>query len=128
VFYCDYFKRDTKSGGGVDEQLLTVEAAGHAAGEYNWPLRETAAGEPALISFTDVTRCSTSRHGAWHLLKCEYPLLRAPAAARLVSFPRSSTALGELSAVYDHFPSTIRSAPCRRKLPELRRAESSTGI
>jgi peptidyl-dipeptidase Dcp len=92
LFYCDYFKRDNKNGGawmtnlvGQSRVLGTLPLICNVG---NSP--KPAAGQPALISFTDVT---TMFHEFGHALHgifadCEYPSLSGTAVARdFVEFP-----------------------------------------
>jgi peptidyl-dipeptidase Dcp len=92
LFYCDYFKRDNKNGGAwmsnfVDQSRLlgTLPVVYNVAN-----LPKPALGEPALISFTDVT---TMFHEFGHALhgmfaNTEYPSLSGSATARdFVEFP-----------------------------------------
>jgi peptidyl-dipeptidase Dcp len=92
LFYCDYFKRDNKNGGAwmsnlVDQsRLLGTLPVVYNVANFSKP----AAGEPALISFTDVT---TMFHEFGHALHgmfadTEYPSLSGTAVARdFVEFP-----------------------------------------
>ncbi|MGO9514662.1 MAG: peptidyl-dipeptidase Dcp [Steroidobacteraceae bacterium] len=92
LFYCDYFKRDNKNGGAwmstfVDQSKLL----GTRPVIYNVAnLQKPAPGEPALISFEDVT---TMFHEFGHALHgmfadTEYPSLSGTATARdFVEFP-----------------------------------------
>lgn len=92
LFYCDYFKRDNKNGGawmtnlvGQSRLLGTLPVICNVG---NSP--KPAAGQPALISFTDVT---TMFHEFGHALHglfadCEYPSLSGTSVARdFVEFP-----------------------------------------
>jgi peptidyl-dipeptidase Dcp len=92
LFYCDYFKRDNKQGGAwmgsfVEQSRLmgTLPVVYNVA---NFP--KPTPGEPALISFTDVT---TMFHEFGHALhgmfsNTEYPSLSGTATARdFVEFP-----------------------------------------
>ena len=92
LFYCDYFKRDNKNGGAwmstfVDQSKLlgTLPVVYNVAN-----LPKPSPGEPALISFTDVT---TMFHEFGHALNgmfanTEYPSLSGTATARdFVEFP-----------------------------------------
>jgi len=92
LFYCDYFKRDNKNGGawmsnfvGQSHLLGTLPVVYNVA-NFSKP----AAGEPALISFTDVI---TMFHEFGHALHgmfadTEYPTLSGTATARdFVEFP-----------------------------------------
>jgi peptidyl-dipeptidase Dcp len=92
LFYCDYFKRDNKSGGAwmsnlVDQsKLLGTKPVIYNVANFTKP----APGEPALISFDDVT---TMFHEFGHALHGffadeEYPLLSGTNVARdFVEFP-----------------------------------------
>ena len=92
LFYCDYFKRDNKNGGAwmssfVDQSTLlgTLPVIYNVAN-----LMKPAAGEPALISFDDVT---TLFHEFGHALhgifaNTKYPSLSGTATPRdFVEFP-----------------------------------------
>jgi peptidyl-dipeptidase Dcp len=92
LFYCDYFKRDNKNGGawmsefvGQSKLLRTLPVIYNVAN-----LPKPAAGEPALISFDDVT---TMFHEFGHALHgmfsdAQYPSLSGTATARdFVEFP-----------------------------------------
>jgi peptidyl-dipeptidase Dcp len=92
LFYCDYFKRDNKNGGAwmssfvAQSRLLgTLPVVYNVA---NFP--KPAPGEPALISFSDVT---TMFHEFGHALhgifaNTEYPSLSGTSTARdFVEFP-----------------------------------------
>ncbi len=92
LFYCDYFKRDNKNGGawmtnlvGQSKLLGTLPVICNVG---NSP--KPAAGQPALISFTDVT---TMFHEFGHALHgifadSEYPSLSGTSVARdFVEFP-----------------------------------------
>jgi peptidyl-dipeptidase Dcp len=92
LFYCDYFKRDNKNGGAwMSEFVGQSRLLGDTPVVYNVAnLPKPAAGEPALISFTDVT---TMFHEFGHALHgmfsdAEYPLLAGTSTARdFVEFP-----------------------------------------
>ncbi len=92
LFYCDYFKRDNKNGGAwMSEFVGQSRLLGNLPVVYNVAnLPKPAAGEPALISFTDVT---TMFHEFGHALHgmfsdAEYPTLAGTATARdFVEFP-----------------------------------------
>jgi peptidyl-dipeptidase Dcp len=92
LFYCDYFKRDNKNGGAwmssfVDQSKLlgTLPVIYNVAN-----LPKPAPGEPALITFSDVT---TMFHEFGHALhgmfaNTQYPRLSGTATARdFVEFP-----------------------------------------
>lgn len=92
LFYCDYFKRDNKNGGAWMDSLVTQsKLLNMLPVVYNVAnLPKPAPGEPALISFTDVT---TMFHEFGHALNgmfadTEYPSLSGTATARdFVEFP-----------------------------------------
>ncbi len=92
LFYCDYFKRDNKQGGAwMSEFVGQSKLLGTLPVIYNVAnLPKPAPGEPALISFTDVT---TMFHEFGHALHgmfadSEYPSLSGTATARdFVEFP-----------------------------------------
>lgn len=92
LFYCDYFKRDNKNGGawmsefvGQAKLLKTLPVIYNVAN-----LPKPAPGEPALISFSDVT---TMFHEFGHALhgmfsNTRYPTLSGTSTARdFVEFP-----------------------------------------
>lgn len=92
LFYCDYFKRDNKGGGAwmsnlVDQsKLLGTKPVIYNVGNFAKP----AAGQPALLSFDDVT---TMFHEFGHALHgmfadSQYPTLSGTSTARdFVEFP-----------------------------------------
>jgi peptidyl-dipeptidase Dcp len=92
LFYCDYFKRDNKNGGAwMDVFVNQSKLLGTLPVVYNVAnLPKPAPGEPALISFTDVT---TMFHEFGHALhgmfaNTEYPSLSGTATSRdFVEFP-----------------------------------------
>jgi len=92
LFYCDYFKRDNKNGGAwMDSLVEQSKLLGTLPVVFNVAnLPKPTAGEPALISFTDVT---TMFHEFGHALNgmfanTEYPSLSGAATARdFVEFP-----------------------------------------
>jgi peptidyl-dipeptidase Dcp len=92
LFYCDYFKRDNKEGGAwMSEFVSQSRLRGTQPVVYNVAnLPRPAEGEPALISFTDVT---TMFHEFGHALHgmfsdAEYPTLAGTETARdFVEFP-----------------------------------------
>lgn len=109
LFYCDYFKRDNKSGGAwmsnfVEQSKLlgTLPVIYNVA---NFP--KPAPGEPALLSFTDVT---TMFHEFGHALNgmfadTEYPSLSGTSVPRdFVEFPSQFNEHWALyPAVFDHY-------------------------
>jgi len=92
LFYCDYFKRDNKSGGAwMDSLVGQSKLLGTLPVVFNVAnLPKPAPGNPALITFTDVT---TMFHEFGHALhgmfaNTEYPSLSGTATARdFVEFP-----------------------------------------
>ncbi len=92
LFYCDYFKRDNKNGGAwmssfVDQSRLL----GNLPVIYNVAnFQKPAPGEPALISFSDVTTMFHEFGHALHgmLSNVEYPTLSGTNVPRdFVEFP-----------------------------------------
>jgi len=109
LFYCDYFKRDNKNGGAwMDSLVDQSKLLGTLPVVYNVAnLPKPAPGEPALISFTDVT---TMFHEFGHALHgmfadTEYPTLSGTATARdFVEFPSQFNEHWALyPAVFDHY-------------------------
>ncbi|HXC86942.1 MAG TPA: peptidyl-dipeptidase Dcp [Candidatus Cybelea sp.] len=109
LFYCDYFKRDNKNGGAwMDVFVNQSKLLGTLPVVYNVAnLPKPAPGEPALISFTDVT---TMFHEFGHALhgmfaNTEYPSLSGTATARdFVEFPSQFNEHWALyPAVFNHF-------------------------
>ncbi len=92
LFYCDYFKRDNKNGGAwMSEFVGQSKLLGTLPVIYNVAnLPKPAPGEPALISFSDVT---TMFHEFGHALhgmfsNTRYPTLSGTSTARdFVEFP-----------------------------------------
>ena len=92
LFYCDYFKRDNKSGGAwmdnfvIQSKLLGTKPVVFNVGNFTKP----APGQPALLSWDDVT---TMFHEFGHALHGmfadeEYPSLSGTNVARdFVEFP-----------------------------------------
>jgi peptidyl-dipeptidase Dcp len=109
LFYCDYFKRDNKNGGAwmstfVDPSKLLGELP-VVFNVANLP--KPAAGEPALISFTDVT---TMFHEFGHALhgmfaNTRYPTLSGTTPARdFVEFPSQFNEHWAIyPAVFNHY-------------------------
>ena len=109
LFYCDYFKRDNKNGGAWMSNFVTESRLlGDLPVVYNVAnLPKPAPGEPALISFTDVT---TMFHEFGHALhgifaNCKYPSLSGAAVARdFVEFPSQFNEHWALyPAVFQHY-------------------------
>ncbi len=123
LFYCDYFKLDNKNGGAwmstFVEQSKLLGALPVVYNVANLP--KPAAGEPALISFTDVT---TMFHEFGHALhgmfaNTEYPSLSGTATARdFVEFPSQFNEHWALyPAVFTHYARHYRTgAPMAQAL------------
>jgi peptidyl-dipeptidase Dcp len=92
LFYCDYFKRDSKNGGAwMDNMVRQSKLLGTKPVIFNvCNFTKPADGQPALISFDDVT---TMFHEFGHALHGffadqQYPSLSGTATARdFVEFP-----------------------------------------
>jgi peptidyl-dipeptidase Dcp len=109
LFYCDYFKRDNKNGGAwMDSFVDQSKLLGNLPVIYNVAnLPKPAPGEPALISFTDVT---TMFHEFGHALHgmfadTEYPSLSGTSTARdFVEFPSQFNEHWAIyPAVFNHY-------------------------
>jgi peptidyl-dipeptidase Dcp len=92
LFYCDYFKRDNKNGGAwMDVFVDQSKLLGTLPVVYNIAnLPKPAPGEPALITFTDVTTMFHEFGHAMHgmFANTEYPSLSGTATASdFVEFP-----------------------------------------
>ncbi len=92
LWYCDYFKRDNKNGGAWEDSLVgQSKLRGTLPVVYNVAnFEKPAPGQPALLSFDDVT---TMFHEFGHALHAmfadtEYPSLSGTAVPRdFVEFP-----------------------------------------
>jgi peptidyl-dipeptidase Dcp len=92
IWYCDYFKRDNKNGGAWEDSLVgQSKLLGTQPVVYNVAnFQKPAPGEPALLSFDDVT---TMFHEFGHALHAmfadtQYPTLSGTAVPRdFVEFP-----------------------------------------
>jgi peptidyl-dipeptidase Dcp len=109
LFYCDYFKRDNKNGGAwMDSLVDQSKLLGTLPVVFNVAnLPKPAPGEPALISYTDVT---TMFHEFGHALhgmfsNTRYPSLSGTStAADFVEFPSQFNEHWALyPAVFDHY-------------------------
>ena len=132
LFYCDYFKRDNKNGGAWMDSLVGQSTLlGTLPVVFNVAnLPKPAPGEPALISFTDVT---TMFHEFGHALhgmfaNTKYPSLSGTATARdFVEFPSQFNEHWALyPAVFSHFAKHYKTgAPMPGELvAKIRKAES----
>jgi peptidyl-dipeptidase Dcp len=109
LFYCDYFKRDNKSGGAWMSTFVNPsKLLGNLAVIYNVAnLPKPAAGEPALISYSDVT---TMFHEFGHALHgmfsdTQYPTLSGTTPERdFVEFPSQfNEHWASYPAVFNHY-------------------------
>jgi peptidyl-dipeptidase Dcp len=109
LFYCDYFKRDNKNGGAwMSTFVRPSKLLGDLPVIFNVAnLPKPPAGDPALISFTDVT---TMFHEFGHALhgmfaNTRYPTLSGPTPARdFVEFPSQFNEHWALyPAVFEHY-------------------------
>jgi len=109
LFYCDYFKRDNKNGGawmdslvGQSKLLGTLPVVFNVA---NFP--KPAPGQPALISFTDVTTMFHEFGHALHGMFADtmYPTLSGTSVPRdFVEFPSQFNEHWALyPAVFNHY-------------------------
>ena len=92
LFYCDYFKRDNKNGGAwMDNLVGQSKLIGTKPVIYNvCNFTKPAAGQPALLSFSDVTTLFHEFGHALHGMFASqmYPSLSGTATARdFVEFP-----------------------------------------
>jgi peptidyl-dipeptidase Dcp len=109
LWYCDYFKRDNKNGGAwMDEFVGQSKLLGTLPVVYNVAnFTKPAAGEPALISFDDVT---TMFHEFGHSLhgmfaNSTYPSLSGTNVPRdFVEFPSQfNEHWASYPAVFEHY-------------------------
>ncbi|HEY1657515.1 MAG TPA: peptidyl-dipeptidase Dcp [Candidatus Sulfotelmatobacter sp.] len=109
LFYCDYFKRDNKNGGAwMDEFVNESKLLGTLPVIYNVAnFAKPAPGEPALLSFDDVT---TMFHEFGHGLhgifaNTKYPTLSGPSVPRdFVEFPSQfNEHWASYPAVFNHY-------------------------
>ena len=134
LWYCDYFKRDNKNGGAwmgnlvVESKLLGTLPVVYNVANFSKP----APGQPALLSFDDVT---TMFHEFGHALhgmfaNTKYPIFPVRTCrATSWSFPRSSTSIGPpFRPCSITMRKTTKAAPrCRpHSPPRSRRRKPST--
>ncbi|TCK70768.1 peptidyl-dipeptidase Dcp [Acidipila rosea] len=109
LWYCDYFKRDNKNGGAwMDSFVPQSKLLGTLPVVFNVAnFTKPAPGQPALISFTDVT---TMFHEFGHALhgmfaNTEYPSLSGTAVPRdFVEFPSQfNEHWATYPAVFNHY-------------------------
>jgi len=109
LFYCDYFKRDNKSGGAwMSEFVGQSKLLGTLPVVYNVAnLPKPAPGEPALISFDDVTTMFHEFGHALHGMFADtmYPTLSGTSTARdFVEFPSQFNEHWAMyPAVFNHY-------------------------
>jgi peptidyl-dipeptidase Dcp len=132
LFYCDYFKRDNKQGGAwMSEFVGESKLLGTLPVIYNVAnLPKPAPGEPALITFTDVT---TMFHEFGHALhgmfaNTIYPSLSGTATARdFVEFPSQFNEHWAIyPEVFNHYAKHYKTgAPMPAELEEkIKKAEN----
>jgi peptidyl-dipeptidase Dcp len=109
LWYCDYFKRDNKEGGAWMSNLVgQSKLLGTLPVIYNVAnFQKPAAGEPALISFDDVTTMFHEFGHALHGMFADtvYPMLSGTNVPRdFVEFPSQfNEHWASNPAVFDHF-------------------------
>ncbi len=132
LWYCDYFKRDNKNGGAwMDSFVGQSKLLGTLPVVYNVAnFAKPAPGQPALISFTDVT---TMFHEFGHALhgmfaNTKYPSLSGTAVARdFVEFPSQfNEHWASYPAVFNHYARDYRTgAPMPPELAaKIKKAET----
>ena len=132
LFYCDYFKRDNKDGGAWMSFLVRPsKLLGDLAVVYNVAnLPKPAPGEPALISFTDVTTMFHEFGHALHGLfgNTRYPTLSGTTPERdFVEFPSQFNEHWAIyPEVFQHYARHYKTgAPMPESLVEkIKRAEN----
>jgi peptidyl-dipeptidase Dcp len=131
LFYCDYFKRDNKNGGAwMDVFMGQSKLMGTLPVVYNVAnFTKPAAGEPALISFTDAT---TMFHEFGHALHgmfadTQYPSLSGTSVPRdFVEFPSQfNEHWASYPAVFNHYAKHYKTgAPMPEELAaKIKKAE-----
>lgn len=130
LFYCDYFKRDNKEGGAwTDDFVSQSRLLGTLPVVYNVAnFAKPAPGEPALISFDDVT---TMFHEFGHALasmfnNTEYPSLAHHLPRDYVEFPSQfNEHWATYPAVFEHYARDYRTGtPMPAKLTaKLKKAQ-----
>ena len=125
LWYCDYFKRDNKSGGAwMDVLVQGSKLMGTLPVVYNVAnFTKPAPGQPALLSFDDVT---TMFHEFGHALhgmfgQTEYPSLAGTNTPRdFVEFPSQfNEHWASYPAVFDHYAKNYKTgAPMPAALAE----------
>jgi peptidyl-dipeptidase Dcp len=114
LWYCDYFKRDNKNGGAwMDNFVTQSKLLGTLPVIYNVAnFSKPTAGEPALISFDDVTAMFHEFGHALHAMfaNTEYPTLSGTSVPRdFVEFPSQfNEHWASYPAVMDHYAKDYR--------------------
>jgi peptidyl-dipeptidase Dcp len=132
LWYCDYFKRDNKNGGAwMDSFVQQSKLLGTLPVVYNVAnFTKPAPGQPALLSFDDVT---TMFHEFGHALhgmfaNTEYPSLSGTAVPRdFVEFPSQFNEHWALyPAVFNHYAKNYKTGePMPAELVEkIRKAKT----
>jgi peptidyl-dipeptidase Dcp len=109
LWYCDYYKRDSKSGGAWMDQLLSQsKLMNQMPVVFNVAnFEKPAPGQPALLSFDDVTTMFHEFGHALHgmLADTEYPSLSGTQTPRdFVEFPSQfNEHWASYPAVFDHY-------------------------
>lgn len=122
LFYCDYFKRDNKSGGAwMDNIVGQSHLLGTKPVIYNvCNFTKPAKGQPALISFSDVTTMFHEFGHALHGLFAnqQYPSLSGTNTARdFVEFPSQFNEHWAMdTAVFSHYATHYKTG---EKMPAL---------
>ncbi len=125
LFYCDYWKRDNKNGGAwMSEFVGQSKLKGTLPVVYNVAnFQKPAPGQPALVTFEDVT---TMFHEFGHALHgmfadTEYPSLSGTSVPRdFVEFPSQfNEHWATYPAVFDHYAKNYRTgAPMPAELKD----------
>lgn len=109
IWYCDYYRRDNKNGGAWESSLVgQSKLLGTLPVVYNVAnFQKPAPGEPALLSFDDVTTMFHEFGHALHAMfaNTEYPSLSGTSVPRdFVEFPSQfNEHWATYPAVFDHF-------------------------
>jgi peptidyl-dipeptidase Dcp len=132
LFYCDYYKRDNKNGGAWMSSFVTQsKLLGTLPVIYNVAnLPKPAAGQPALISFTDVVTMFHEFGHALHGLfsNVQYPSLAGTSVSRdFVEFPSQfNEHWATYPAIFNHYAKHITTgAPMPAELvAKIKKAET----
>jgi peptidyl-dipeptidase Dcp len=132
LWYCDYFKRDNKSGGAWEDTFVDASGLmGTKAVVYNVAnFTKPAPGEPALLTYDDVTTMFHEFGHALHsmLTTVEYPRLAGTNVPRdFVEFPSQFNEHWALyPAVFDNYAKNYKTGePMPKELVEkIRKART----